>query len=163
LTQKLDEIIETFSGVDRELRAQVLLDYARKLPAIPDRLKEQRDAGVGQVHECMTPVFVWVEPGRGDEAEKQAEDGLPRRSSDGAEAGDAFRLYVDVAEEAPTIQGIGGILVAALDGEPLSRYEAVPDDLLEQLKLHEILRMNRTVGVRALVARIKRLAAAQAA
>jgi len=133
----LDEIASTFRGVDDELRIQLLLDYAKKLPPVPDRLAAE--AETHRVHECMTPLSLWVEP----------EDGT-------------LRLFIQVAEEAPTIRGIAGILVAALDGKDRADFEAIPDDLIAALGLQQILRMNRVVGIAALVARIRRAAASRA-
>jgi len=130
----LDEIAAGFRGVDDELRIQLLLDYARKLPPVPARL--EAEAETHRVHECMTPLWLWVE---------KNEDGTRR-------------LYIKVAEEAPTIRGIAGILVAALDGKRRADFEAIPDDLIARLGLQDLLRMNRAVGIAALVGRIRRAA-----
>jgi cysteine desulfuration protein SufE len=121
---KLDEIASTFRSVDTELRIQLLLDYARKLPPVPARLRA--GAGEQRVHECMTPVYLWIET---DDA-------------------GTVRLFIDVAEEAPTVKGIAGVLVAALDGAPREDYEKIPNDLL------------RALGLAALVGRIRRGAGA---
>lgn len=129
---KLDEIASTFRSVDTGLRVQLLLDYARKLPPVPGRLRD--GAGDHRVHECMTPVYLWME------TDEQG----------------AIRLFIDVAEEAPTVRGIAGVLVAALDGAPAQDYEALPHDLLRALGLDGIIRMNRVVGIAALIGRIRR-------
>jgi cysteine desulfuration protein SufE len=131
------EIGETFRGVDREMRIQILLDYARKLPPLPRRLHAERDRGGARVHECTTPLWLWIEPGEDD----------------------TLHLFIDVAEEAPTIRGIAGILVSALDGAPRAAYAELPTDLVTALGLEDVLRMNRRVGVAALVSRIRRGAA----
>jgi cysteine desulfuration protein SufE len=128
---------ETFRGVDREMRMQLLLDYARKLPPLPRRLHAERERDDARVHECTTPLWLWIEPG----------------------ADDTLRLFIDVAEEAPTIRGIAGILVEALDGAPRAAYAELPTDLVAALGLEDVLRMNRRVGVAALAARIRRGAA----
>ncbi|MEM8883175.1 MAG: SufE family protein [Planctomycetota bacterium] len=132
---KLEEIGASFRSVDTDLRLQLLLDYANKLPAVPERLRAAEQDH--RVHECMTPLFLWIEP---------AEE-------------DRLRLYIDVAEEAPTIRGIAGVLVRALDNAPKRDFEALPDDLIATLGLQQVLRMNRAVGVAALVGRIRRAAA----
>ena len=64
-------------------------------------------------------------------------------------------MYVDVAEESPTVKGIIGILHQALDGAPLSEVGQFPNDLIRLLKLQNQIRMNRAVGVNAIVNRIK--------
>ena len=130
----LDEIAATFRGVDVELRLQLLLDFAKRLPELPERLRDKRDAGLNRVHECMTPLFLFVEPG--------VEQGT-------------LRLYLDVAEEAPTIRGFAGILTKALDGRPKEEWRAIPDDLVNRLGLGGVIRMNRLVGIAALVGRLR--------
>jgi cysteine desulfuration protein SufE len=132
--QTLDEIAAMFRGVDVELRLQLLLDFANRLPELPERLREQRDAGMNRVHECMTPLFLFVEPGE--------------------EAG-TRRLFIDVAEEAPTIRGFAGILTKALDGRPREEWREIPDDLVNRLGLSGVIRMNRLVGIAALLGRLR--------
>jgi cysteine desulfuration protein SufE len=133
---RFDDIAEAFQSVDVQTRMQLLLDYARKLPKLPDRLAAQRDAGMNRVHECQTPVHLWLEE----------DDGR-------------LRIFVDVAEEAPTVAGILGILVKAYDGAALSDAMAAPTDVLQRLGLAEAIRMNRVVGVSAMVGRIRNGAA----
>lgn len=134
----LDEIIELFAEAEPPERIELLLDFARRLPPLPEHLEARRQAGAGRVHECMTPVFVFVEPAQ--------EDGR-------------IRLYVGVAPEAPTIAGFAGILVRALDGATRAEVEAIPDDLIARLGLDHVIRMNRVLGIGAFITRIKRQAA----
>ena len=134
----LDEIIDLFSSVEPQMRLELLLDYSKKLPALPEHYQKLMEAGAGRIHECMTPVFLWVD--RDDEGR--------------------VHPHIGVAEEAPTIAGIAGILVKALDGCTQAEIAAVPNDLVEKLGLHQVLRMNRSVGVAALVTRLKHQAAA---
>ena len=56
----LDEIIEQFQWADADMRLEMLLDYARKLPRLPERFIAQRDAGINRVPECQTPVFLFM-------------------------------------------------------------------------------------------------------
>ena len=137
--QTLDEIAASFRGVDVELRLQLLLDFANRLPELPERLREQRDAGINRVHECMTPLFLFVEPG---------------------EEPGTLRLFLDVAEEAPTIRGFAGILTRVLDGRPKAEWREVPDDLVNRLGLSGVIRMNRLVGIAALLGRLRAVASA---
>ena len=136
MSRSLEEIAEIFNSVDVEMKVQILLDYARKLPPVPERLSAGKEAH--RVHECMTPLHLWVE----------------------TETDGTTRLYIDVAEEAPTIRGLAGILVDAYDGAPRERFDSLPDDLVNALGLGDVIRMNRVVGVAALVARIRRAVAA---
>ena len=136
----LNEIIEQFQWADADMRLEMLLDFARKLPPLPERFHAQRDAGVNRVPECQTPVFLFME----------REDGR-------------LRIYVDVADESPTVQGFISIIVHAFDGSTPEAVAAAPNDLLDQLGLADAIRMTRAVGLSAILGRIKRNAADVAA
>ena len=141
----LEPIVETFQSVDPELRAEVLLDYARRLPELPSELAAERDAGTHRVHECMTPVHLWVVPEEGG----------------GGQAGDpVVRVHADVAEEAPTVQGLLSIIVHACSGRRASEAANLPLDLVNRLGLSSLVRMNRVVGLNAVISRVRREAAA---
>ena len=118
------------------MRLELLLDFADRLPPLPAEFHAARDAGLDRVPECQTPVFLRV----------QLENGL-------------IRIYVHVAEEAPTVKGFIAILVKAFDGSPPDEAASAPPDLLNQLGLSELIRMTRTVGLSAILGRIKREAA----
>jgi cysteine desulfuration protein SufE len=133
----LDTIIARFKAADRNTRLETLLDYARKLPPLPPELELLKERGVNRVPECQTPVFLWV----------GIEDGR-------------VRLHADVPRESPTVRGFLSLLVKALDGGPSEAVANVPDDLLDQLALSETLGMTRTQGLGAILARVKRSAAA---
>jgi sulfur transfer protein SufE len=57
------------------------------------------------------------------------------------------------------VAGILGILVRAYDGAPLAEAMTAPQDVLQRLGLAEAIRMNRVVGVSAMVGRIRHGAA----
>lgn len=135
----LDEIIATFQSVEPETRLELLLDFAKRLPPLAPEYRAARDAGLHSVPECMTPVFLHV----------TTEDGL-------------VHLHVAVAEEAPTVKGFVGILHRAFDGATPAVVAAAPNDLVHRLGLADVLRMNRSVGLSAILSRIK-AGAAQAA
>ena len=136
--ETLQPILNEFALGDDELRLALLLDYANKLPEIPDRLEAERDAGLNRVPECMTPVFLWVEPTDHE----------------------TLRLFIDVAEEAPTVQGLMSIIVRAYDDQPAAAIADMPQDLLQQLQLDRAIRMQRAVGFSGIVGRIRKAAAA---
>jgi cysteine desulfuration protein SufE len=110
-----------------------LLDYAKKLPPLPERYHAERDAGMHKVPECQTPVFMWVEV---DEPH-------------------GTQIHVDVAEEAPTVQGLLSIIVNGCNGEPAEKVKALPSDLINELGLGEKIRMQRHVGLTGIIGRIK--------
>lgn len=129
----LDAIIPRFKAADRATRLETLLDYSRKLPPLPERLEAEKDRGNHRVHECQTPVFLWVET-----------------------EGGKVHIHADVPRESPTVRGFISLLARTLDGASPEEVALVPDDLLEQLGLAEALGMTRTQGLTAILHRIKR-------
>lgn len=130
---KIEEIIETFQSLDPELRPEVLLDYANKLPALPPELTETADRDDARVPECQTPVWLWVIPDGG-----------------------CVRLHARVAEEAPTVKGLLSILVHGYSGANREEVANVPNDLVQRLGLSGLIRMNRMVGLSAMIQRVRR-------
>jgi cysteine desulfuration protein SufE len=133
----LDTIIPRFKAADRSTRLETLLDYSRKLPPLPERLEQERQRDDHRVHECQTPVFLWVEVDQ-----------------------TGVHIHADVPRESPTVRGFISLLARALEGAPPDEVARVPDDLLDQLGLSETLGMTRTQGLTAILHRIKRSVAA---
>ena len=138
----LDTLIPRFKAADRSTRLETLLDYSRTLrtdaPPLPERLEAEKDRGDHRVHECQTPVFLWVE----------LEDGK-------------VHIHADVPRESPTVRGFISLLARTLEGAAPEDVARVPDDLLDQLGLSETLGMTRTQGLTAILQRIKRSVAAR--
>jgi len=133
----IDAIIPRFKAADRTTRLETLLDYSRKLPPLPERLELEKARDDHRVHECQTPVFLWVEVENGQ-----------------------VHIHADVPRESPTVRGFVSLLARSLDGAPPEDVAKVPDDLLDQLGLSETLGMTRTQGLTAILHRIKRTVAA---
>jgi cysteine desulfuration protein SufE len=131
----LARLISRFQGADRDTRLELLLDYSKRLPELPAELLPLKEQGVGQVHECQTPVFLYVE--------------VP---------GGKVRIHADVPRESPTVRGFLSLLIKLLDGATVADVAAVPDDLLDQLRLSELLGMTRMQGLTAILGRVKKLA-----
>ena len=129
----LDTLIPRFKAADRTTRLETLLDYSRKLPPVPERLIHEGTREYHRVHECQTPVFLWVE----------VEDGK-------------VHIHADVPRESPTVRGFISLLARTLEGATPEDIARVPDDLLDQLGLSETLGMTRTQGLTAILYRIKR-------
>jgi cysteine desulfuration protein SufE len=132
----IDSIIPRFKAADRTTRLETLLDYSRKLPPVPERLEEEKARGDHRVHECQTPVFLWVEVDQGK-----------------------VHIHADVPRESPTVRGFISLLARSLEGATPEDVAKVPDDLLDQLGLSETLGMTRTQGLTAILQRIKRTVA----
>jgi cysteine desulfuration protein SufE len=133
----LDTLIPRFKAADRTTRLETLLDYSRKLPPVPERLQGEQERGAHRVHECQTPVFLWVEVDEGK-----------------------VHIHADVPPESPTVRGFISLLARSLEGAAPADVARIPDDLLDQLGLSETLGMNRTQGLTAILYRIKRSVAA---
>lgn len=132
LPASLQEIVDTFSRGSRDLRAKGLLQYGSRLPALPERLREDRDS-MEQVHECQTPFFLVAE----------------------VEDGGVVRLHFDAPEEAPTVRGYAGILHAGLDGASAAEVLGIPDDFYTEMGLAEVVSPMRLRGMSAIIARMK--------
>lgn len=139
-SQRLAEIIEEFSDLDVRERLETLLDFAESLPPLPERYQAERDAGDHRVHECQTPVYLWVEVGDG-----------------------RVQVYGDAAPESPTVKGFLAILVDAFSGATVDEVLAVGPDLLAKLGLVEALGMVRMRGLQAILHHVRRQVAAGAA
>ncbi|SIN84509.1 cysteine desulfuration protein SufE [Singulisphaera sp. GP187] len=127
----LDAIVSELSEADRQERIELLIDFARNLPALPDRLAEHKDAA-HRVEECQSPVFLFVELEQ-----------------------DRVAIHADAPIEAPTVRGFVAILVEGLNGATIEEILQVRDSLIEQIGLPEILGMLRVRGLSGVLRRLK--------
>ena len=134
----LESLIPRFKAADRQTRLETLLDYSKKLAPLPERYQLAKQQGENRVHECQTPVFLWVEAG-------EAPD-------------DVVEIHADVPRESPTVRSFVSLLIRGLEGMTRAEVAAIPVDLLDQLRLAETIGMNRTQGLSAIVTRIRRAA-----
>jgi cysteine desulfuration protein SufE len=136
----LDTLIPRFKAADRQTRLETLLDYSTRLPPLPERYEAEKQQGHNRVHECQTPVYLWVEVDQG-----------------------RVHIHADVPRESPTVRGFISLLARSLDNQTPEAVAQLPDDLLDQLGLSETLGMTRTQGLTAILNRIKRSVATAAA
>lgn len=129
---RLQTIAAEFADLEPRERLELLLDYADHLPPLPSELQTARDAGEHRVHECQTPVYLWVLNDNG-----------------------RVRVHCDVAPEAPTIKGFVGILIEAFSGATPAEVLAVPPNVIQRLGLIEALGMVRMRGLSAILSRIR--------
>jgi cysteine desulfuration protein SufE len=127
----LDEIVAELADADRQERIELLIDFAKKLPPLPERLNAHKDAS-HRVEECQSPVYLFVE----------LED-------------DRVSLHADAPIEAPTVRGFVSILIEGLDGASPEEVLAVRGDLIDRIGLPEILGMLRVRGLSGVLARLK--------
>ncbi|MGZ3300663.1 MAG: SufE family protein [Isosphaeraceae bacterium] len=127
----LDEIIAELSESDRQERIDLLIDFAKNLPPLPEHLAEFKDAS-HRVEECQSPVYLFAEM-----------------------VGDRVALYADAPIEAPTVRGFVSLLIEGLSGATVEEVLKVPGDLVERCALQEVLGMLRVRGLGGVLRRIK--------
>ena len=128
----LDAIVTELSEADRQERIELLIDFAKNLRPLPDRLEALKDAD-HRVEECQSPVFLFVEA-----------------------EGDRLSIHADAPLEAPTVRGFVAILVEGLDGATTEDVLSIPNDLIERIGLPEILGMLRVRGLSGVLSRLKK-------
>jgi cysteine desulfuration protein SufE len=131
MTAALDAIVADLSGCDRQERIDLLLDFAKSLPPLPDRLVAHKDAS-HRVEECQSPVYLFVELDR-----------------------DRVSLHADAPIEAPTVRGFVSLLLEGLNGATVEDVLKVPADLVDRCGLVEILGMLRVRGLSGVLRRLK--------
>lgn len=131
----LDTIVEEMREADRQERIEMLIDLARGLPPLPDRLSRFKDAA-HRVEECQSPVFLFIEID-----------------------GDRVAIHADAPPEAPTVRGFVALLIEGLDGASVEEVLKVPNDLIERAGMPEILGMLRVRGLHGVLNRLKQMVA----
>ena len=129
LPVKLQSALKMLASAPKNIKIELLLDFAKRMPALPEGMK----ANLEQVHECTTPFFVHAE----------LESGL-------------VHLWFDAPEEAPTVRAFAGLLSDGLEGESVAQVLSVPEDFYRLGKLEEIITPLRLRGLQAVLRRIKR-------
>ncbi|GAB3601892.1 SufE family protein [Microbacterium aureliae] len=138
LPHALAELREDFAALPPSERLELLLEFGRDLPPVPERLRGREDL-FERVTECQSPVFVRVE-------------GSPA----------AVELYAVAPVQAPTTRGFAGMLVRSVDGLATDQVLAVPDDFPQTLGLETAVSPLRLAGMAGMLRRVKRQARALA-
>lgn len=135
---KLQQIVELFAAVPRDVKLQALLDYSRRVPPLPEHLAEHPER-LEKVHECQSPFFLLA---------TVREDGT-------------VEMYFDAPAEAPTTRGYAGILAEGLADSTAEEILSLPDDFYLGLGLADVISPLRLRGMGAIVFRLKRQIAEQ--
>lgn len=135
LPSQLQEIVDDFASMSREEKVETLIAYSESLPAIPDRLKDQRD-NMDDVPECMTPVCLM--------GEKQPDGSL--------------RFYFEIPPQSPTVRGLASILASGLNGSTPEEILSVPGDFFMPMNLQEAISQQRINGFIGVLAHMKQTA-----
>jgi cysteine desulfuration protein SufE len=130
---KLARVVDRFSRAPKELRVQALLQYAQKVPPLPDDLLHDRSS-LEQVHECQTPFFL-----------------ATRVDADGA-----VHLFFDAPVESPTVRGFAGILFEGLEGASRQDVLDVPPAFYTGMGLESVVSPLRLRGMSAILGRLQR-------
>ncbi len=134
LPPRLQAIVEEFEDAEGREKLDLLLDFAASLPPLPDWLAGQRES-MDQVHECMTPVFVFAEQHDG-----------------------RMQYYFDVPPESPTVRGYAALMAEGLNDATPEEVMAVPGDFFNAMGLQQVITFQRIKGISAILAHMKRLA-----
>lgn len=135
LPEQFAEIVDDFQALEEAERLQLLLEFSRSLPSLPDKYADHPEL-LEKVEECQTPLFLTVELGEGADRPVQ--------------------LYFSAPPEAPTTRGFASVLHEGLNGLPAAEILAVPDDVPDQLGLTRAISPLRIRGMAAMLRRIKR-------
>ncbi len=129
---KIEKIIENFQGLDNQIRLELLLDYAGNLPPVPEEYRTDDQLEKHRVHECRTPVSLWV----------SLIDGK-------------VQIYADVPRESPTVRGFIAMLIEGFNGISPEDVKTAPEDFLHRTGLASVLGMVRLQGLSSVYRRIK--------
>jgi len=132
----LGNVVDEFRRAPAMLKLPLLLDYAKRLPALPQESADTALRQFERVEECQTPLYVAVE------------------THDGR-----VTLYFDAPEEAPTTRGFASILHHGLDGCTPDEIASVPTNLSASLGLTTLVSPLRLRGMDGMLRRVKRLVA----
>lgn len=142
LPAALAQIVEDFNALTKNDRLQLLLEFSRELPELPERYADHPEL-MEPVPECQSPLFLISEvEGTGDSG--------------------VVRLYFSAPQEAPTTRGFAGILHEGLDGLTVREVLDVPADVSDTLGLGEAVSPLRLRGMAGMLFRIKRQVEAKA-
>ena len=134
IPDRLQEINTEFQTASKTEKLQLLVTFAEQFPPLPERY-QGKQSPVNQVHECMTPVYVYAE--------------LRDEKID---------FFFSIPPESPTIRGYAAILSAILDGLTPGQVLQIPLNFYEGLGLQTVLSPQRVRGIAGIFLHVKKLA-----
>lgn len=133
LPPTLASISDDFLALGDNDRVQMLLEFARELPELPERYANHPEL-FERVEECQSPVYIFVE----------------------IDAVNHVHVFATAPEQAPTTRGFASILATGLSGLTPSEVLTVSDDFPNKLGLTKIISPLRLRGMAGMLRRIKR-------
>lgn len=134
----IDKILRRFATLSPDLTRQALVQYANRLPALPERF-QGLDREQYAIHECQTPVAIYPE----------VVDGR-------------MYYYAEVPQGAPTIRALLAMIFEAVNGQPPEMVVGIPADFVRQV-MDKLGLGTREIGLNAMVDRLRRAARRAAA
>ncbi|KEF30497.1 Sulfur acceptor protein SufE for iron-sulfur cluster assembly [Marinobacter nitratireducens] len=134
----LEDVLDAFEFLDDwEERYAYIIDLGKQLPSFPDDARTEEN----YVHGCQSQVWLIH---YFDEA--------------------SGKLYLLIDSDAMIVRGLAAIILVALNGKaPRELLTTDIDELFEQLDLFRHISPTRGNGLRAMVGKIRDIAAAEAA
>lgn len=126
----IQKILRRFATLTPDLTRQALVQYANRLPPLPERFREL-DSEEYRVHECQTPVAIFPELVEGK-----------------------MHFHADVPEGAPTIRALLAMIFEAVNGQPPETVLAIPPDFVRQV-MDRLGLGTREIGLNAMIERLK--------
>lgn len=131
---RLAEIIEDFSFCQGREKLEYLLEFAEKMPPLPEGLDQVKDKN-HQVHECITPIYVYATENEGN-----------------------LRFYFDVPKESPTVRGYASLMHEGVYDVPPQTILDIPEEFYRGMGLHTVISGQRLNGLSGILRHMKRLA-----
>lgn len=129
----IDKILRRFATLTPDMTRQALVQYAAKLPPLPERFQGV-DLAEYRVHECQTPVAIFPE------------------FTDGK-----MYYHAELPRESAALRALLALIFDAVNGQPPETVLAIPPDFVRQV-MGKIGLQAREAGLNAMVERLKRAA-----
>jgi len=128
----LAAVAADFADTPREMRLELLLEYADRLQPLPEKYVAQIDL-MERVQECQSPLYAIAEVNN-----------------------DAVQIHATAPQESPTTRAFASIMQLGLNGLTAEEVLAVPASAPLQLGITDLVSPLRMRGATGLLARIQR-------
>ena len=128
----LAAVAADFADTPREMRLELLLEYADRLQPLPEKYVAQIDL-MERVQECQSPLYAIAELNN-----------------------DAVQIHATAPPESPTTRAFASIMQIGLNGLTAEEVLAVPASAPLQLGITDLVSPLRMRGATGLLARIQR-------
>ena len=128
----LAAVAADFADTPREMRLELLLEYADRLQPLPEKYVAQIDL-MERVQECQSPLYAIAEV-----------------------SNDAVQIHATAPQESPTTRAFASIMQLGLNGLTAEEVLAVPASAPLQLGITDLVSPLRMRGATGLLARIQR-------